>query len=1408
MELSPETPQEERSVAAFEALWGTCDAWDRAILWAVSLSWGGCSRSALAKILSKARVRSPAGRCFTNKTVEPHIEALAQRGALEVDGSSLVCPPQLSELALLANHGAPELMQLATAFDELESTQRSSWYYSTVQPEITPKKLRVTLCSDAAKADDWSPKQLDGLFSSDGDDPGAVLEMCQRPFGAAWLLLLPEPLQVRGLATILDAAALTLEAAPRAVAQVNELLRSSGQRPGAGPARLAARQLLLSGRLAEAEPLVDGGEGAEEQALRGWFLLVRGTRQGALGMFRAALKQHRKALRRRQVSLPGLPGLLFAAAALNGDTPAEITEAERLVASGRKEQSASGAAGHAVLEWLHGSIRGDQSVLAAGHRLRLDERPTHRLAVLFDGLARVWLGRKAGSRQLALLRTLRTHARSVGYGWVAGEVDQILLRLGSSDDRPSDGPSTEVPALHLVDLLEQQEPWKASLRALAGLVQQEVGPATVAATAGSSRLVWFVFPAQYFEGGYDLEPREQRLSANGRWTKGRPVALKRLREEPEELDFLTEQDRRICADIEVTAEAGAYRRYYGTRLTYSLDADVALPALVGHPLVFWKEAPEQRVEIVERQPELIVARQRGGLHLSLSVWPQGGSSVVITQEGPHRLAVLRVSAPVRLIAATLGEDGLRVPRRAEAEVGELVGRLAALLPVQSDVDTTEVQARDVEADPCPRVLLQPSGRGLVARLRVRPLGDGSTDYRPGIGRSLVLTELHGEPARTQRDLAEERTRAKVVLDRCPALGAAEQNEDEWLIADPEGCLELLEELRALGEAVRTEWPEGQTLRITPPAEARHLRLTLKSEAQWLHASGTLQLDDGRVLQMHTVLSQLEQSTGRFVPLGEGEFLALTGRLRRQLETLRAHAQRRGKGIRLHALAGLALEGLSEEAGELHVDAAYAAHLERLRGARELRPQVPSTFEAELRGYQHEGFVWLARLANLGVGACLADDMGLGKTVQALALLLRRAPDGPALVLAPTSVCAGWRSEACRFAPSLQMHELGDSGRAELVAGLGPFDVLICSYGLLRQEAGVLAGHTWRTLVLDEAQAIKNQATKVSRAALALQADFRLIATGTPIENHLGELWSLMHFLNPGLLGSRRSFEERFVLPIERDQGGPAQARLRSLLRPIILRRTKGQVLDELPERTEITRSVELLPDEAALYEALRRKGLATLQGQGGQPGQRRLQILAEITRLRRAACNSRLVQPKLELPSAKLALFDEILDELRAGHHRALVFSQFVSHLAILREHLDARGVGYQYLDGSTPARQRQRAVQAFQAGEGEVFLISLKAGGLGLNLTAADYVLHMDPWWNPAVEDQASDRAHRIGQHRPVTIYRLVTQGTIEEKIIELHRSKRRLADGLLEGTEQSARLSAEELLALLQAPGEVAGR
>ncbi len=722
-----------------------------------------------------------------------------------------------------------------------------------------------------------------------------------------------------------------------------------------------------------------------------------------------------------------------------------------------------------------------------------------------------------------------------------------------------------------------------------------------------------------------------------------------------------------------------------------------------------------------------------------------------------------------------------------------------------DINNREVEF--VDADPTIHLHFIPYGSGFRLEMFVQPFGRGGPYLKPGVGVANIMAEVGGKRLQTRRDLRLEEEKAREIEESCPILDLAidleQENEREWHLFDPEECLQALLELEEIRDKIVLEWPEGGKLAVRRQAGVNQLNLNIRTSQQdWFGISGRLKINQDEVIDLKVLLDKVRSSNSRFIPIGDNQFLALTQEFRKRLEELILLSENReddgGDEVFVNPLAALALDDLTREA-RTTADAGWQEKLKLVRESQELVPEVPSTLQADLRDYQEEGFVWMVRLAHLGVGACLADDMGLGKTLQALAVVLYQARKGPALVVAPTSVCMNWEQEIIRFAPTLNIHLFSGSGRREKVGSLGKFDVLITSYTLLQQEIDLLAQIEWQTIVLDEAQAIKNAGTKRSRAAMRLNGKFRLITTGTPIENHLGELWNLFRFINPGLLGSFKQFNSRFGIPIEKHHDREARRKLKKIIRPFMLRRIKSQVLDELPPRTEVSLRVEMKPEELRFYEALRQQALENIESSSEKSG-RHMQILAEIMKLRRACCNPRLIVPDINIPSTKMQVFAEVINELIGSRHKALVFSQFTGHLALIREYLDREGISYKYLDGTTPIRERQRQVESFQEGEGDLFLISLKAGGLGLNLTAADYVIHMDPWWNPAVEDQAADRAHRIGQKRPVTVYRLVTANTIEEKIVKLHQQKRDLANSLLEGTDVSARISADELLELIR--------
>ncbi|MCX5745520.1 MAG: DEAD/DEAH box helicase [Proteobacteria bacterium] len=456
------------------------------------------------------------------------------------------------------------------------------------------------------------------------------------------------------------------------------------------------------------------------------------------------------------------------------------------------------------------------------------------------------------------------------------------------------------------------------------------------------------------------------------------------------------------------------------------------------------------------------------------------------------------------------------------------------------------------------------------------------------------------------------------------------------------------------------------------------------------------------------------------------------------------------------------------------------------------PEVKSLVVGELRSYQQRGVDWLAFCRDAGLGCVLADDMGLGKTVQALATIRGRT-----LVVSPTSVLFNWLAETKRFRPDLRISTYHGSRRA-----LDPSaDIVLTSYPILRNDIDLLADEEWKCVILDESQTIKNPDSQVARAAYRLHADWRITLSGTPIENRLDELWSQLHFTNPGLLGGRTDFQQRWAEPIMNGDNGAA-ARLRERIRPFVLRRMKREVAKELPSRTDSVMYVELDEAERVTYDAIRaatQTEIVKMLEQGGGV----MAALEALLRLRQAACHGALLPNGIRaaqtpMSSSKLERLLEAIEDANAGGHRCLVFSQWTSLLDLIEPHLTNAKLAFVRLDGTTT--DRAGVVQKFQADNGPpVMLLSLKAGGTGLNLTAADHVFLVDPWWNPAVEDQAADRAHRIGQDKPVMVYRMVARDTVEERILELQDRKRALANAALSEAGGATAITRDDLLALL---------
>nr|VFK29947.1 MAG: Superfamily II DNA or RNA helicase, SNF2 family [Candidatus Kentron sp. MB] len=1418
--MSLSSSHTERWIEAFEQLPHP----NREVLELLSIAFESIKRTGIVQHLREVGIRDPKGKTLSTLDLGPILEDLLERGLVKMGGyQSVQCIDEIAAHVTRSAVAAGNFQSMAQVIQKNRSALNPNYYSNRlVSFERGWREIRIGVYSHDSSRVERYLQMCREQFPMQMVRMPILATICGVPFHREWFQGLPLSIQALALEEMVWVTLFNFGHI-RVLLESIESHWESDDKNAPRLRKLLVIILLFQGELVEAEArLASTREISDAVSLRGWLHFLRGENEEAIYCFEAGLAILRKTTRKRKVFFSDFHGFFYLLALLKTTPPQyerirefmEIADKQDTLVAIPAYQTIGALVfaqagqldyAHVILDLIEHNphLLGPASEETNIHNL-LGPEPQNHLTGFFTMLVRFWIDADSACERDHDLVNILEVARENGYQWAAMEIAGLLSALREQKGIGSDDAGHDEWAIHAADLrarmgvqsilpiIRSQKKWERALDNLVRVGARENKPR--AKKTAIRRLVWMVDP----DDGYRIKPREQTCSAAGNWSKGRPVALKRLLEKSGsgEMDFLTEQDHRICTAIYRSSD------YYGN-LIYEIDVDRAILAMVGHPLIFLEGAHKALVEIVKAEPELLVRQKEGRISIGLS-GNFDTKGIHIRMETPTRLQVTEITETHERIITVLGRKGLEVPESGKERVLEAVQAVSSLVTVHSGIGGGAENIPEVPTDPRPHIHLLPMGDGLKVNLLVRPFADDGPYFQPGHGGETIIAEINGKRCQTHRNLQEEKTLAQSVIDDCPTFlhtdGDFFSDANEWVIDQQEQCLELLLELQALTDRVVVEWPDGERFKVRRAISTDSLRVKVRKDNDWFAVSGEVTVDESLAMDMARLLELARGNRGRFLPMGEGEFIALTDVFRRRLAEIDAFSEKTAKGQRFHGLAGLLLEELAEDAGAFDADNHWKKHIQHIRAAQDIQPQVPSTLQAELRDYQVQGFQWLARLAAWGVGGCLADDMGLGKTLQAMTLILDRAAQGPSLVVAPTSVCFNWESEIVRFAPTLRALPFGGSQRQEILDALKPFDVVISSYGLLQQESDMLAKVPWNVIILDEAQAIKNRMTKRSQAAMALSGAFRMIATGTPIENHLGELWNLFRFLNPGLLGSLEKFNQRFAIPVERYGEKAVGKQLRKLIAPFILRRTKAQVLEELPARTEIVLHVEMSPEEATFYETLRQQALWQIEETTGPIEQKNFRILAELMRLRRACCNSRLVAPDSVIPSTKLALFFEVLDELLQNHHKALVFSQFVDHLAIIRESLDKKGVRYQYLDGATPAKERKQRVDAFQKGEGDVFLISLKAGGLGINLTAADYVIHMDPWWNPAVEDQASDRAHRIGQQRPVTIYRLVTKNTIEEKIVNLHRHKRDLADDLLEGGEMSGKMSAQELLQLIR--------
>ncbi|WMN59982.1 DEAD/DEAH box helicase [Pseudoalteromonas xiamenensis] len=954
-------------------------------------------------------------------------------------------------------------------------------------------------------------------------------------------------------------------------------------------------------------------------------------------------------------------------------------------------------------------------------------------------------------------------------------------------------PSTVTP----LNLVAVKPSWEQALDKLVALNTNPVEFTPV--SQADKRVLWKLHKTRY---AVRITAHEQ-IQQESSWITGNEIPLSKLKDAPHAFRYLSPRDKQVCAKIQRVA-ASRYTE------PYLLEGLKALKQLVGAQNVLLVEHQQEYFSLVEKAPVLVVNEQAETITLQVHPLPEfnfAGEAYSVLCDQTIELVIFE---PQHIaIVDIVSEQGLSIPRIHKNKILDTIKAISPLLSIESNLPDIQSTETAVKARNDLVINIKPYRHGLSFQCVVMPFGENGPSYVPGIGSEFITAKIHNERLSTTRDLLFEQTLLDTLDSICPAfqtMAANTLNLPE--LSDALSVLEVLEtEIRETNDhTIRLQWQKGKSLSVSTPLQTHQLQLGLYQKNEWFDLTGELQIDEKTVIAIKPLLGLVNTHQGRFIPLENGEILNLSQALRDKLDELNlltdeGHFSEFAARLVYDSTTGLRMQTVP----------GWDALKSKLHESNELELAIAHNLQASLRPYQVEGVFWALRLAHWGAGACLADDMGLGKTLQAIAVLLARASEGPSLIIAPTSVCYNWQHELVRFAPSLNVIILSQTStgedRTSLLANLQPFDCVVVSYSLLQRLADELKRIRWSTTVADEAQFLKNPLSSRSKAAYTLKSGFKMALTGTPIENNLTELWSIFRFVNPGLLGNLKRFSARFTIPIERKEDDPvaakkANAGLKALLSPFLLRRTKEEVLKDLPDKTEIDLPVVLSSEEMAFYESLRQNAVDELTKTAlvQNPGEQRLRMLAELVKLRQACCDARLLIEQSTLPNSKMTTLLSLMQSLRENNHKVLIFSQFVGFLTLIRKAFDEHNIPYQYLDGGTPTEARQNRIAAFQQGEGDAFLISLKAGGFGLNLTQADYVIHMDPWWNPAVQDQATDRVHRIGQTKPVTVYRLFAQHTVEERILELHEKKRALATHLLADTDMVQPTDVNEVLTMLK--------
>ena len=1212
---------------------------------------GALNRTKMAELLTFAGVRKERGRLYGPTDLAPFVEEWSVSGLLVPvrDGFHGLyrLPPVLFHplFALLRERG-----QLRVLADAVRSFAPLQGRYGFTSPEALEREIVLSLYLEEKDPD---PEALCKLAQA-RDRSLDVGSFLARALGAH----VPAPLLARlglGLSEKLLAAMFEEHLVSLHTVGDGPLAYVSQAQAQLGSETLSLVAAYLALRGEQAGALLAGRDDAHACAGRALIALTRNSLAEARAEARLAIEHTRAKTSKK---LKGNKSWLasWSTLALLTDTDPESLALARAQLSliKRPPQLQSGL--HDALLVLASSAEG---LKHAGLYVRDHAYVVSRWdELLFWGLVGHFVQAEVPSVLYVNAKQTEKEAKAAGFMWVAAELSVL--------------PTPERRA-GLIALHQAEEPWQRALRVLEGTIGAVERDTTPDGKSTPQRLVWTLVAGN--DGEFHVAARVQTATAAG-WSGGRQVTWKKLFEAPRGTPWLSEADALAIDHIKPPNP----REY---ELSYQPDGSLPL-ALIGHPRVFADHECRQPVEVARGSVRLEVQAEAEAITVRLSPRACHVRELACERDGPSRVLVFTLTTTQRAIAEQLGDRGLQLPAQAREAAQRVLARLVAHFPISSQIGIDAAHLEEVAADARIHVGLARTQSGLRVRPFVAPIGAGQS-FAPGEGSESVLGAVPGEQGmrtvRATRDLAEERQRYEQLIDQCPALSALEGGLRELRIDDVAECLELLIELRR-AENVVLAWTEGAPLELAGERELRDVRLRLRTADSWLSAEGEIEVDQGLKLTFQALLASRERK-GRFVLLDDGRYLALTDELTRTLDLLTPLARVDAKSVDLHPLALLHLTQLG--VGQIAADDDTKGRLERIRESSTLAPAIPPAFEATLRPYQEEGYAWLSRLAHWGGGACLADDMGLGKTLQTLALLVEHADRGPSLVVAPTSVCENWLTEARRFAPTLRVARLA-SDREKTLRELGPHDVLVCSYGLLQQEIERLEKVQFQVVVLDEAQAIKNLATLRTKAALRLSGTVRDRAYRHARGEPPGRA------VQPDALPQPRPAGDRQAVRGALRQADPTRWRSRCIA---AAEAAGAPVRAAPPQERGARRSAREDSDHAAhraerrgaaLYAALREQALSRVATPGA-PADGRMRILAELMKLRRAACHPQLVMHGTTVASSKLAAFEELVDELRQGGHRALVFSQFVDHLTIVQGAADDAGHSL-----SVPGRQLDSA--------------------------------------------------------------------------------------------------------------------